>query len=259
MGIHQFNAQDCEKAFRHWHECGRTLLGNLELTGDEHILDIGCGCGELSEELAQRVPQGSVLGIDFSDALLKCASARRQPNLRFERMEVSSIRFREEFDLIFSNSMLHWVRDHEPLLFRLRRALRPGGQLRFSFAAEGHCGTFCYLIQRALHDLEYRDFFDGFPWPWYTPSREEYEAMLWAAGFSEFHVTETEKTCCFESPDELLAWLDSPVLSPFLRVLPEALRDDFRDDVAVSVIERCRKPGGTYYERFRHLNVTAKK
>ena len=90
------------------------LIAKLALKGDEFILDIGCGDGKVSAELARRVPRGGVTGIDSSlDMIQKARSAfPATANLSFALKDAREFGFESRFDVVFSNATLHWVKDH---------------------------------------------------------------------------------------------------------------------------------------------------
>ena len=91
------------------------VLGNLELTGNERVLDLGCGNGKVTAEIAARVPDGLVLGVDASSEMIAFATTRlppdAHPNLHFETCDIRRISLREKFDLVVSFNALHWLRD----------------------------------------------------------------------------------------------------------------------------------------------------
>src|SRR5262244_1178594 len=107
-------------------------LGRLTLDGGERILDIGCGDGKITAEIAARVPRGSVVGVDPSRDMIAFASSHfgpaLRPHLRFAVAHVRRLPFRDEFDLIISFSALHWVPEQDVARRSLHPALRPGGR-----------------------------------------------------------------------------------------------------------------------------------
>src|ERR1039457_7098053 len=93
----------------------RELIAQLHLRGDEHVLDVGCGDGKVTAEIAHAVLRGSVVGVDASPHMIEFAQntfpAKKNPNLEFHVMDARKIRFAQPFDLVFSNAALHWVDD----------------------------------------------------------------------------------------------------------------------------------------------------
>lgn len=129
MHTFEFDREKYKKASKHQKEWGNSLIGELSLKGDETILELGCGDGSLTEQLAQAVPNGSVLGIDASAGMIETAKQRSRDNLVFTQMDINKIRFQNEFNVIFSNATLHWIKDHKKLLYNCFMALKAGCML----------------------------------------------------------------------------------------------------------------------------------
>jgi trans-aconitate methyltransferase len=112
------------------------LLERLRLNGDERILDVGCGDGKVTAELATRVPNGSVLGIDVSPDMIEFARMMfppsAHPNLSFRYGDAAKLTFRNEFDVVVAFASLHWVKDLPITLRSIKQSLTPGGR----FAAQ---------------------------------------------------------------------------------------------------------------------------
>ncbi|NET62062.1 MAG: class I SAM-dependent methyltransferase, partial [Symploca sp. SIO2E6] len=94
----------------------RELIAKLNLQGNERVLDIGCGDGKITAEIANLVSDGSVVGIDNSEAMVQLAKTRYPisafPNLQFHYADACQLPFEQEFTVIFSNAALHWIQDH---------------------------------------------------------------------------------------------------------------------------------------------------
>ena len=121
---------------------GPGILARLDLNGHERILDIGCGDGRITAEVARCVPQGIVVGLDSSAEMVAFAqrdsASEDLPNLRFQQGEAQSLDFHEQFDRVISFACLHWVIDHRPVLAGIRRALRPHGRVMLQFGGKGN-------------------------------------------------------------------------------------------------------------------------
>jgi len=258
MTAYDFNATLYERASGLQRDWGLRLLADLRLRGDERVLDLGCGHGALTADLATAVPRGSVLGIDNSPSMIERAAQLARANLGFRRMDINDLDFAAEFDLIYSNATLHWILDHRRLLQRVRRALRPGGQVRFGFGAEGNSPTFFAVVREAMAREEFARHFAAFRWPWYMPSVQEYEGLLAEAGFAESRAWGENNDRLFADSDEMTRWIDQPCLVPFLPCLPEAERGAFRDAVVAETLRRARRPGGRCSEAFRRIHVWAR-
>ena len=111
----------------------RELIARLHLRGNEHVLDVGCGDGKITAEIARAVPQGLVVGVDASGEMISHARQTfpplKNPNLEFHIGDARRLALRQQFDAVFSNAALHWVDDHEAILRGVSAVLKPGGRL----------------------------------------------------------------------------------------------------------------------------------
>src|SRR3984957_10161653 len=112
------------------------ILSRLRLAGDEKIIDLGCGSGENTLELARRSPHGAALGVDGSPAMIEAARklldadmAEFKRRVSFELVDVPEFRADRAYSLIFSNATFQWIPDHRALFASCFEALRPGGTL----------------------------------------------------------------------------------------------------------------------------------
>lgn len=254
---HDFDGAKYRKASAHQQEWGAKLMGELALKGNERILDLGCGDGTVTNQLAELVPEGYVIGIDASPGMIAAALSRQRENLRFCRLDINDMGYANEFDVVFSNAALHWVHDHRSLLSKVRCALRPGGRICFNFAGEGNCASFYRLVRGAMELPEYAACFSAFLWPWYMPSVEAYAALVRGCGFPKARVAGEHADRFFEDVDALVRWIDQPSLVPFLACLPEELRGGFRDLVVQRMIRETAQPDGSCFETFRRIKVIA--
>ncbi len=256
----EFDGEKYKKASKHQKEWGNKIISELTLMGDERILDLGCGDGVLTKQLSNRVPQGHVLGIDASLGMIDTAKKLGNKNLKFQLMDIDEINFENEFDLIFSNATLHWVNDHGKLLENCRKALKPGGAIRFNFAGDGNCSNFFAVVKAAMRRAKFKGCFGGFEWPWYTPEIGEYRKLAEKSGFKEISVWEENEDRYFGDSEEMTRWIDQPSLVPFLRRITDAAyREEFRDAVVKEMIGRTKQADGTCFETFRRINVFAMK
>ena len=254
---HEFDGEKYEKASAHQKEWGTKLIAELDLRGTERILDLGCGDGALTARIADLVPHGEVVGIDASRGMIEAARSKERKNLRFLLMDINELNYVEQFDVVFSNATLHWIKDHRRLLRNVGRALLKGGRLRFNFAGDGNCSHFFSVIRQAMSAEEFAADFAGFDWPWYMPSVEEYPALMEASGMDKGRVWGENADRYFPDAAEMIRWIDQPSLVPFLAHLPDGAKLRFRE--YVRMIELTRQADGRCFETFRRINVSAEK
>lgn len=255
----EFDGEKYRRASAHQKEWGAKLVSELRLQGDESILDLGCGDGVVTAQLAASVPEGRVLGIDASQGMIDSAREQRAGNLQFELMDIGAIDFDGEFDVVFSNATLHWVKDHRKLLANVFRALRAGGCLRWNFAAHGNCRCFDKVVREVMTLEANSAHFRAFEWPWYMPRLEEYRELLAACAFDETRVWGENADRYFPTAEALIGWIDQPSIVPFLSRVADSDKQSFRGAVVERMLRETIQGDGTYFETFRRINVYARK
>jgi SAM-dependent methyltransferase len=201
---------------------GQPALDLLQPQPRERILDLGCGDGILTEKL---VALGAkVMGIDSSADMI--AAARRR-GIDARSMDARSLTFENEFDAVFSNAALHWVKDDpEAPIAGAFRALVPGG--RFVGEMGGH-GCVSAITVALMVALERRGIPDVTSWiPWYFPTADEYETRLRRAGFVPQSVQLIPRPTPL--PTGMRGWLET-FANPFCGALAHNERNDFLDEV----------------------------
>jgi trans-aconitate 2-methyltransferase len=256
---HEFNGEEYQQASSHQKEWGNKIISELALKGNERILDLGCGDGALTTELAARVPDGHVLGIDASRGMIEVARRLETPNLSFKLLDINCLEYNNEFDLVFSNATLHWVKDHTLLLSSVFRCLKEHGVLRFNFAADGNCSHFIKIVINAIKRPEYAKNFSNFEWPWYMPEIETYQALVNQLPFREVRVWGENADRYFPDVDAMVKWVDQPSLVPFLECVSSTEKQGFRNYVVKQMIETTLQQDGRCFETFRRINVLARK
>jgi trans-aconitate 2-methyltransferase len=217
---------------------GHEVLERTALRGDEVVLDAGCGSGELTAELANRVPRGRVYAVDGSPRMVELARERLGDRATVWQRDLLDLEVPEPVDLIFSAATFHWIADHDRLFARLHTALKPGGRLVAQCGGAGNIAA----IRAAIEEVS------GDTWtPWNFATPQETEERLRAAGFAQ------ARAWLYERPvqtDEPLAFLKTAILGEHLERLPEAERDAF----AQAVLDRLEKP---FIARHVRLNMEA--
>lgn len=215
------------------------LIPKLRLKGDERVLDIGCGDGKVTAAIADAVPSGAVLGIDSSPEMV--AHAQKSfggdlRNLAFLCIDALDMEFAGEFDVVFSNAALHWVRDHRPLLAKIGHALRPSGRILLQMGGRGNAAVMVDVVNRVIREDLWRPFFEGFSFPWAFYGPEEYRCLMEAAGLVPRRVEIMPKTMLHKDREGLAGWVRTTWI-PYSLMVPDHLRERFVEEV-VSAYER---------------------
>jgi trans-aconitate methyltransferase len=146
--MEQWNAEGYHKNSLEQQKWGLELLDKIALSGNERVLDVGCGDGKLTAEIVRRVPNGSVPGIDKSEDMIHFARERYQPevfpNLTFMLLDARELDFNQEFDIAFSNAALHWIEDHPSVLHKIRGSLKAGGRVIAQMGGKGNASGILY-------------------------------------------------------------------------------------------------------------------
>ena len=191
-------------------ELGAPVLELLAPRAGERILDLGCGDGVLTAKLAAM--GCAVLGVDGSAAQ---AEAARKMGLDARVMDGERLSFEDEFDAVFSNAALHWMRNADAVIAGVWRALRPGGRFVAELGGHGCVAKIRNELVRALH----RRGIDGeAAVPWYFPTVEEYSAKLTTAGFSIKYIALIPRPTPL--PGDVTGWLETFGESFTARLLP---------------------------------------
>lgn len=209
----------------------RELLARLQLRGQEHILDVGCGDGKVTAELARAVPLGRVVGIDASLEMIAFARQAFPPaqfsNLTFLPGDARDLApAGGDYHLVFSNAALHWVDDHAVFLRSAAGVLRPGGRLAISCGGKGNAHDVFLAFRPEMRAARWRGFFRQVPAPYFFYSPKDYQHWLPAAGFQPTALQLAPKVATYAGPDGLATWLRTTWL-PYVQRVPEPQREEF--------------------------------
>ncbi|MTD13331.1 methyltransferase domain-containing protein [Nakamurella sp. YIM 132087] len=183
-------------------------LAAVRLTGDERVLDIGCGDGAVSARIAEQLTGGSVLGIDPSPRMLEVARERLpgDPRLSFEAGDVMNLPFRSEFDLAVSFNALHWVRDQAHALRQIAAALRPGGRAVLLMVCAGPRRGIEDVAMEVTEEPAWATAFAGFRSPFFHADPGDFGSDAVDAGFELVDLSVTDRSWEFGSREALADW-----------------------------------------------------
>lgn len=228
------------------------LLRLVSVRENLRVVDLGCGTGELTRQLADHLPASEVVGIDNSPEMLERAQAYARPGLRFEQASIESVS--GEWDLVFSHAALQWVDGHDSLVPRLLSLVAPGGQIAVQMPSNaGH------FTQRLIRDMAaeepYRTALGG--WIRISPvlSIDAYADLLYAHGGRDLTVFEKVYPHVMDGPDDLADWTSGTVLVPYMERLPEGLKEPFMQEYRQRL--RARWPQGPVFYGFRRTIFAA--
>ena len=207
---------------------GMEVLERLELSGGESALDAGCGSGRVSAELAKRLPDGQLIAVDGSEAMIAKARERLGDRAAYLVADLTELELDEPVDLVFSTATFHWILDHDLLFGRLRAALRPGGRLVAQCGGEGNVANHTKAIATVAVRPEFAQHFSDAKGVWNFASDEQTEARLRGAGFSEVRCWLEPRSV---KPEQPLEFISTVTLGPLLDQLPPERRAPFAEAV----------------------------
>lgn len=194
--------------YGHISDLQRTMASNsiaaVTVNGDERVLDVGCGDGYVTRLIADRLPNGSVLGIDPSPRMI--AAAQPSDNAQFEIGDVTTMSFDSEFDLAVSFNALHWVHDQATAYANLAAALRPGGRLIVQFVCAGGHRSVEQVAMDVTRDPRWSGAFAGFTPPFVHIDPASLTSLADEAGLSITAQTVADQEWDFGSREGFTAW-----------------------------------------------------
>lgn len=226
---------------------GAAVLDWLAPQPGERILDLGCGDGALTEKLV--AAGATVVGVDASAEQIAAARAR---GLDARVMDGERLTFDREFDAVFSNAALHWMRNPDAVIAGVARALRPGGRFVGEFGGRDNVGA----IRAALHaSLARRGIDPAKHDPWFFADEADYAGRLERGGFAILRIERFARPT--DLPGPLGDWLETFGES-FLNAVPAADRRAVIGEVAAATAATLRNDAGTWHADYVRLRFAAR-
>lgn len=184
-------------------------LALLKLKGSENVLDVGCGNGKITAQIAARVAEGRVVGVDPSSEMIAFAAdqfAPARPNLHFETGDARSLRFNAEFDLVVSFNALHWVPNQDVALSSIRRTIQPNGIAQLRLVPAGKRKSLENMIEETRRSPRWVSSFEDFHDPYLHWTPEQYAAAAERNHFLVRDIRTEDKAWDFGSREAFVAF-----------------------------------------------------
>ncbi len=235
------------------HQYGSQLIDLLAPKEGELILDLGCGSGQLTSKISES--GAKTIGIDSSEEMIK-ASQELFPDLDFYHMNAVSFTFERRFDAIFSNAVLHWVKDQELATTNMFKHLNEGGRLVVEFGGFGNVGTIVNAIRSSLNSRGFHK--NAGLERWYFPTISEYTSLLEEVGFEVVFAQLYDRPTLLESKNKGIEdWIEMFGSHFFLGIDPKE-KAAILSEVQNNVRSKCFKDG-QWYADYRRIRVVALK
>ena len=245
-----WNPEKYDREFAFVSSYGEDLLSLLGPMPNEHILDLGCGTGQLTELISKSVRK--ITGLDNAQEMIE-AARKKYPYLDFVQADAAYFNLDFRFDAIFSNAALHWVLAYRSCIESMYRHLKPGGRLVLEMGGKGNINNILQPLRSVLHKYGYTR--QSALELWYFPSIGEYSTALESEGF---RVTLAHH---FDRPTELKGditlWLDM-FAREFFKDIPAADQGKIKTEVQQLAKVNCYKKE-RWHADYRRLCIIALK
>lgn len=229
---------------------GHDLIELLQPKQGESLLDVGCGTGDLANNLQQMGI--AVVGIDHSANMIEQAKMK-YPDIPFHVMDATKLSYKHIFDTAFSNATLHWIKDAKDVLEGIYRSLKPGGRFVAEFGGASNVQTITdeliQQIQRAGIPFTDEQF------PWYFPTIGQYTALMESVGFTVGYAQHFARPTKLNGEDGLRNWID--MFSPSLfEQMDEEIKQSIIENTIKNLKEKLCK-NGVWYADYKRIRVLA--
>ena len=227
-------------------DLGAPVLDLLAPRAGERILDIGCGDGALTQKIA--AVGADVVGIDHSASQIAGARAL---GLDAHVMDATHLIYADEFDAVFSNAALHWIKPPQAVVAGVATALKPGGRFVGEF---GGFGNVSKIREASIAALNARGLDGEAANPWYFPTAEEYAELLAAHGFKVTSSVLIPRPTPL--PGRMADWIKT-LAQDFVAPVPEAEQDDFLEGVENDLAPDLKDADGKWTADYVRLRFSA--
>lgn len=246
----EWNAEQYAKNARFVSDLGQAVLDLLNPLPGERILDLGCGDGALTERLV--AAGAKVVGVDSSVDMVRAAQDR---SLDARVVDGYNLDFDSEFDAVFSNAAMHWMkRDPDAVVAGVYRALKSGGRFVAEMGGHGCVAAITVALCATLHEHGVSS--PAALIPWYFPTPDEHKARLEAAGFKIEYIALIPRPTPL--PTGMRGWLETFAI-PFTKVLPEHERGEFLDGVTEKLRPVLCDSNGRWTADYMRLRFLARR
>lgn len=230
---------------------GEELIKLLNPVASDKILDLGCGTGDLTSEIAK---YGSdILGIDASKEMIEKAKYKFS-DIPFRVEDAIDLNYQNEFDGIISNAVLHWIKSPTKVLESVYSSLKVGGRFVAEFGGKDNCNEITSTIINIINETTFK--FNPSKFPWYFPSIGEYTTLMENIGFKVKLATHFDRPTKLSNNSEgLKSWISMFSKNLFTDIPAEMVPDIVEE--TESRLESKLKQNDTWYADYKRIRVFA--
>lgn len=250
------NPDEYEKHSKLQYNFAHQMISMANIKNTDNVLDIGCGDGKITSDIADMAFNGRVIGTDISENMIQFANrahAKNKKNLAFLVMDAENNIFKNQFEVVVSFCCLHWVKNQSSALSGIKSALKKDGEAILLVPLRHE--ELYSAIEIVINKLKWKTYFKDFYNPHVFFTKKQYEIFLTSAGLSPKILDEEIMTYSFDKIDEmglfLKAWL------PHLKNIPKDFHDYFMQEIVSIFTEIVPDDQGCYLMPLRMLKVKA--
>lgn len=248
--VQQWNANLYDSNHKFVSMLATDLVELLSPKAGERILDLGCGTGHLTQEIASCGAE--VLGIDSAETMILQAQTNYH-KLNFAVVDAINLDFEAEFDAVFSNAVLHWIKQPEKVITGVWKSLKPGGRFVAEFGGKGNIDLIQAALKQAIckEDSAIEEVLN----PNYFPSIAEYGSLLEKQGFELNYATLFNRPTPLDGEQGIINWLKM-----FRNSVLAAFTEDAQIRILANVEKQLRPSlykNGTWFADYRRLRIVA--
>jgi trans-aconitate 2-methyltransferase len=235
---------------RRW---AQAVIDDLDLKGDEVVLDAGCGSGSVTLDLLERLPRGKIYAVDSAlqmiQKLEKTLKERDITNVVAMQSDLTKLYLNEQVDVVFSNAVFHWIQDDDGLFGSLARATRSGGRLRAQCGGGANIRKLMMCTREVEARPPYNEYLSGRVESRKYRTNEQAKQALERNGWRQVRAETFPSDVTFEDEDHAVLYLKTIILQQEAAALPDNLSGRFLRDVIAEVEAKYGQPFVADYVR----------